>query len=273
VRPQGPNPMSDAPNQLPAPTAPAFIHVRQPAEPDPEAPGGGETTLSPEARAKGDVRGVPVVLGDGAEWTLAWGTIDPGLDAYRDRLYDGMVIRGQVPADDVRAVAWSLLRANYHLTGDEAAWLVVFAPAQGVADAVMDALVGKPTDHLTYSQWVRSALAANGIDPRSVDPEILPLVLRQLVQAGRALAPEKVISSLEYAHMMRGFRGMMGGPPKPKTPSVAGGTGKAGNADQKAKAAVGGGDDTGEGPDPDAAVDQAGEQDAPQDLALDTGKA
>jgi hypothetical protein len=191
-------------------TVPAVRRLFSVPDDDPadDSEGGNEpaeldTPLTPEARAKRGARGIPAVMGDGEEWLLFQDSLSPELDGYRDRLFDSSTLTKKVGMDDVREVAWFLLKLNYSLTGEEAASLVVNAGQKGLAEAVMDALLWPDGEHKTYTTWVRSSLLTNGLVPESIPPEILPSVLLQLVQTGRAVPADEFISSAVAAGKRR----------------------------------------------------------------------
>ena len=153
--------------------------------------------LTPAERIKPGAGGVSVVLGDGNAWLLAPAPLEPALDAHRDRMFDQMTLRGQVQMSDVHEVAWMLLCANYRMTGREAAELVAESNPETLTQAVLDSVLYRETNHLTYSDWSRSALRANGLDPAAIPPGDVPHVLRHLVATGRAVPMNEFISSCE----------------------------------------------------------------------------
>lgn len=158
-----------------------------------------ERPLTPEDRARGGtLAGVPVALKGGSKWVLAHGRLDRVLDDWRDRLFDSMVMRGQVVNREVWAAGYLLLRTNYQLNPFEALELFEGADeAQAVADAVMEALFGPERPRRTYSTWARASLYANALDPRAIPPEDLPRVLDILIATRRTLPMDRYLESYE----------------------------------------------------------------------------
>lgn len=142
--------------------------------------------IEPRDRAKGKIKGVPVELA-GREWLLPETIIGRAFDAIRDRLFDDSTLTGQVDRWMIRIAAATLLGINYQLSKAEAAALLDTADDAKLTKATMDALMG-PDDALrSFSSWARSALLANGLDPRAIPAEDLNFVLFQLVATGRAV--------------------------------------------------------------------------------------
>ena len=170
-------------------------------EPDGHPPGGGSglehAGPTPESRSRGPgVRGTPVELG-GATWILA--DYVPALSEVWDVLHEDNVLLGKYESADVQRAAVRLLFANYELSLDEAVGLVMgVAPADLVA-AVEEALFGASQPDRRWSDWVRSSLLANGLDPAKIPPESLRDVLDQLVSCGRAIPAEDFVTAVGYA--------------------------------------------------------------------------
>lgn len=162
--------------------------------------------LHPDTRAIAEPAGVPVVLGDGRTWLLAWAGVARVLDAARDRMDDAARLRGQVEMSDVYDVAHLLLRANYELSGAEAAGLLLEAGRDALATAAMAALFGEPKPRRTFTKWMMSSLYAAGLDPERIPPEWIPHVLDQLVSTGRAVPVGDYIDSAVAAPKLAALR-------------------------------------------------------------------
>jgi hypothetical protein len=196
------------PTKPAAPPSPA-------AQPEPEAE--DLYPCTPEVRRRPDLPpGVPVVLADGREWTLPFSGLNPVLTGLRDRLYDQMVVRGTVPMSDVRLVAWMSLLEDYRLSEAEAAALVVVDGEEAcrkLVDAVITGVFGFDDEGCgaTYTEWALSALLANNIDPSSVPPYLLPMVLEHLTRTGRALPENKMINAAVGMRQRRSLLKNLGG--------------------------------------------------------------
>jgi hypothetical protein len=165
-----------------------------------------EFPMTPAARARPGARGELTVSARGHAWRLSDHVPRP--DAVWDRLYDSNLLRGGYDPGDVRMAAYRLLAANYELTPEEGVAIVLEAdgvdPGAALA-AVERALFGPAETHRTYSDWVTSALAANGLAYEDVPPGRLHSVLAQLVATGRAIPAEGFISAAEAAQLRATF--------------------------------------------------------------------
>lgn len=169
--------------------------------------GAPDAAPTPASRARRPLRGTPAVLADGRAWTLSDAALRPALDAVRDRLFDSAEMRGKVAEADVVDAAWLMLLDGYDLAGREIAGLLAGVPVPGLWRAVADAMfgpdaaairaAGRPA--LTYSNWARSALLANGLAPAAIGPRDRPFVLKQLVDTGRAVPLERWAESVRAA--------------------------------------------------------------------------
>ena len=153
--------------------------------------------------------GTPIKLGE-HEWRLADYVPEPG--PVWDRLYDANLLSGQYTHGDLALAALRLLVAAYELTLDEAVAIVAEFPIAEAVVAVERALLGPVEIHRTWSDWVSSALAANGLAFDGVPPGRLDDVLTQLVATGRAMAPSAFISSTQAAAQRGKLLAMMGRP-------------------------------------------------------------
>jgi hypothetical protein len=160
---------------------------------------------------RGAPRGVPVVLSDGRTWLLARPGLAPVLADVRDRLYDDLTVARRVRMGDVVQAAWVLLSANYDLADDDLERLLTGAGDRALVDAVLDAVFGPEAPRRTYTTWALSALAANGIDPAKVAPELVPDVLAQLVATGRACPEADYVDSARAAAKRTRLLDMAGG--------------------------------------------------------------
>jgi hypothetical protein len=177
--------------------------------------------LTPDARAKKGAYGTPIVLADGNAWLLADGGLLNDLDGLRDEIDDSARLVGTVPMLTIYEAAAQLLDANYLLSRLDL-WSLLSRPEdeaeakvvdQRIADAVFLALYGeKPeasrtlADRRTYTQWVASALLANGIDPTGIPTSLLPHVLEHLEATRRCVPREQFIESAEAGAKMAGIR-------------------------------------------------------------------
>jgi hypothetical protein len=155
------------------------------------------------------IRGTAVRLGDDREWLLA--DFVPAHSPAWDRLYDANVMDGQYTLPDVRAAAWALLLANYTVSGDEAARLIVGARPKDLVKAVDSALFGPEVIHRTYGDWVNASLYGNGLDPAKIPASQHRIVLEMLVKTGRAVPESEFVSSHEGAAMRRKIMAMIAG--------------------------------------------------------------
>ena len=161
--------------------------------------------LDPETRSRDCTAGTPATLADGAEWLLADGGLGNDLDEARDRMFDQVILTGQVEADDVRRVALVLLLANYDLELEEAVSLVAGVGADSLARPVFEALFGPKDGPASYSDWAASALWANGIDPDAHPSRMRRLILRHLVASGRAIPSEDFCDATTAADQRSGL--------------------------------------------------------------------
>jgi hypothetical protein len=116
----------------------------------------------------------------------------------------------------VRLVAWMSLMEDYRLTEEEAASLVVVEgeeAGQKLADAAMASVFGLDVEGCgaTYTEWAQSAMLANGVNPSTVPPHLVPLVLDHLTRTGRALPEVKMISTAVGMGMRRKLFKNVGG--------------------------------------------------------------
>jgi hypothetical protein len=178
----------------------------------------------PDLRALEGAAGTPIVLADGEEWLLADGGLCNELDDLRDHLDDEARLTGEASSAEVNEAAFVLLRANYELSGPEAAGLILGADGQRLSDAVGAALFGA-AGRRTYTLWAASALLANGLDPATIPGPMRRHVLDHLVASGRAIPATKFIDSAAAAPRLAAMRARAArpapAPPEAPTPEAA----------------------------------------------------
>jgi hypothetical protein len=140
-----------------------------------EAPAESESApppLTPEARARPTLRGEIEVEVFGHRWTLA--DYMPGGHPVWDEIFDLGNLAGKYPPDRLRLAAFHLLWANYDLTADEGAAIILGVPSPELVEAVQVALYGSAGEQYssarTYSQWIRYCLWSVGLDEERVAP-------------------------------------------------------------------------------------------------------
>lgn len=142
-------------------------------------------------------QGHGVTLSDGKEWILPTAITAAALTEIRDRLYDEIAYSGSVPVLEIKAAAWILLRSHHGLSQEQAAELLALPETRELTQAVCQALIDGPPTR-TYTNWVRSALLANGLDPTRIPANDVPHVLAQLVATGRAAPADEFVTSAAY---------------------------------------------------------------------------
>ena len=101
-----------------------------------------------------------------------------------------------------RGLPFLLLQANYRLEPDEAVAIILAADTKDLVEAVLASIFAHDRGDdatRTYTNWARSSLLANGIDPAKIPVADLPHVLRQLVATGRAMPRGEFIASESFA--------------------------------------------------------------------------
>ena len=156
--------------------------------------------MTPEARAKEGARGYPIKIGE-AEWLLPDALCAHSLDDLRDRMFDSSARTHTIQKHDVRIAGMVLLQFNYDLSMGEAADLVQSVEIKELADAVWAALIAPQTNdkNRTYSEWIRASLAANGLKPKEIAPELVAGVLEILVATGRTMPAAEFSTIAKYA--------------------------------------------------------------------------
>ena len=157
-------------------------------------PGDDARPLINSVRIKHGATGRGVVMTGGGDWLIPDAPTSEALDNLRDRLFDKVTKDKTAGSIEIRSAAIVLLRHNYNVSLSEALHLVDGANAQQLTNAVAAALLGPdygdPRRRKTYSIWVRTSLAANGLDPRKIEPALLHDVLDTLIRTGRAVPAE-----------------------------------------------------------------------------------
>lgn len=152
----------------------------------------------------GPTPGPPIQAGDHV-FHLAPLGLARSITEARDGLYDEIEISGKVAPKDIRAIAWMAITANYALTPEQTIAILEAVDARELMEAVVStAFVHESPDHTrTYTNWARSALIANGLDPATVSKDDMPHVLHQLVATGRAIAHQEFTAAAEHANVRR----------------------------------------------------------------------
>jgi hypothetical protein len=158
---------------------------------------GTSSAITPESTARANIQGSPVKLGDGNTWILAntvpvWGPL-------WDQLYDQNVQRGRYEPEHIMVGALTLLTYNYRLSSEEAGALILGGDLKGMKLAIERAMLSPNRPQWTYSDWVLSSLAANGLVLENIPDGILPAVLDQLVRMGRAVPEHLFVASAARA--------------------------------------------------------------------------
>ncbi len=141
-------------------------------------------------------RGTPLALADGATWTLS--DVPPHPDGVWDELWDQNVARGAYPPEYLQAAAFVLLLANYDLEPGEAFALLQGVEPRALVPAVEAALLCGHDRFFRRSEYVLASFHANGLDPDRIPRRLWHLVLRTLVETGRALKCEDVVGSSKH---------------------------------------------------------------------------
>jgi len=164
------------------------------------------TPLEPAARVRPDARGTPVMI-NGAAWLFA--DYIPAFDRVWDELYDRNLLAGRYDETLVLMAAIRLLVEANDVTPAEAAELIAAVPAEDLVPAVEAGLIGAESDYRSYSDWVISALYANGLDPDRIPAARVRDVMEQLVATGRASPASEFISSAAASKARRGLLQLM----------------------------------------------------------------
>lgn len=137
----------------------------------------------------------------GHRWTLAALGLARSITAARDSLHDDIAISQDVAIRDVQECAYAMILANYDLAAIEIATIIAGADRAELIAAVRHNahIHDYADDEATYTQWARSALIANGIDPARLARDDSAHVLRQLVATGRAMPLEDFTGAAAFA--------------------------------------------------------------------------
>ena len=157
---------------------------------------------NPKERARDNITGLGITC-QGHEWLLPYAQTAKALDTTRDRMYQAIMTIHKVSLRDVWSTAWVLLNWNYRLTPKESSALVYAFNQTELIDAVILTTIGTDTRfEVGYSQWLRSALYANGLDPEKVPGEYLGEVIQHLLSTNR-IAPASEMVSFQVADKTR----------------------------------------------------------------------
>ena len=149
---------------------------------------------NPEERARDNITGLGITC-QGHEWLLPYAQLAPALDSTRDRIYHAMMTTRQVCLRDIWNIARVLLHWNYRLTPEEASAIVQgFDQAELVDAIVLTTMCTRTHYEITYSQWLRSALHAAGLDPEKIPGECLGDVIQHLINTKRITPAEDMVS-------------------------------------------------------------------------------
>jgi hypothetical protein len=153
--------------------------------------------LTPEARARPTLRGEVEIEVGPHRWTMA--DYIPEWHPVWDQLFDEGNLGGKYPPDRLRLAAFHILWANYAVTADEGAALVLGMPLAELVEAVQTAMYGIEKEHYssarTFTQWLRFSLLANGLDPDRMAPWDRRPMVHYHVACGLALPAANWIGS------------------------------------------------------------------------------
>jgi hypothetical protein len=120
----------------------------------------------------------------------------------RDEIFDEAVYRQRITAAQAINSAFVLLSYNYNLAASSAALIVQNADPNELAKAVYNAYFQHASDKISYTEWARTGLIANNIDPDNLDPGIISTVLDHLELTNR-IAPKH---KLTHSGLARSYR-------------------------------------------------------------------
>lgn len=145
------------------------------------------------ATASKDLSGTPVEI-DGETWIFADYPVPPF--SVLDEFFDQNIIARQYEKFTVQRIAVELLQANYELlSDDEAVEIILKAKPQSLVEAVEAIIFGRTKPRKTYTDWLFSAFAANGVDPKAVHPSRWLDVANHLVECGRAIPRDQFVTA------------------------------------------------------------------------------
>jgi hypothetical protein len=161
--------------------------------------------MVPELRARAVPSGIPFES-QGETWLLRHGGLAPELDDFRDRIDDEARLNDSISLIDVFEAGRLMLMANYDLTSAETITIMVGADQKKLADATMEALFGTGEGRRTYSQWARTSLYCAGLNVEEIPPEMVPLVLENLVILKRAVPIDQFTDAARAAPQLKAAR-------------------------------------------------------------------
>jgi hypothetical protein len=153
--------------------------------------------ITPGSLARPNIRGNPARLGDGNTWILA-DTV-PAWGPLWDELHAQAMLRQRYRPEHIMLGATALLVYNYHLTNEQAASLIVGGKFVAMKLAVEAAMFAPSRPAWSYSDWVLSSLAANGLKAEDIPDGLLHAVLTQLVMLRRAVPEHEFVRSTARA--------------------------------------------------------------------------
>lgn len=151
--------------------------------------------LTPQARLRRALPGRTIRLAE-ATWSIPYAVYARAYDQIRDRMYESIAGRGTVARADIVICAHSLLCLQYDLSEEEVHALLGPVDPTDLTEAVLACLMGEDDPLRSYSNWVRTSLIINNLDPDKIHPTELPVVMFQLEALGR-IVPLQSFSHIE----------------------------------------------------------------------------
>ncbi len=157
-----------------------------------------ERTPHEVERRRPGATGTFILLANGEEWLLSNVSISltstdlmtPKIDDVLNRIFESMMLEGRVSLSEIWSVAIVLLRINYNLSDAEIYQLLELklgAECDKFAEDILQiALVFEPGSK-GFTDWIRSSLIANRIDPSQLSVRDVPNVLEILVATNRTI--------------------------------------------------------------------------------------
>jgi hypothetical protein len=171
-----------------------------------------EPTGPDPARKERDrpTRGVEIKSG-GRTWKLAELGLARAVTEQRDRLHDDICLYSEVNLKEIRTCAWLALEANYNLTPEETMTIIEGTDPSELTEAVVKSVFVHETEQAeeTYTNWAKSSLMANGIDPATTPKAMISHILRQLVATGRAMKLEDFTASGQHSRLKESLMGQI----------------------------------------------------------------
>ena len=135
------------------------------------------------------------IIIDGKRWTFAEG---PASDP---EIIDVIVTQNIIDKEytgSTRNVAAldMLMHANPTLALNDACAIILTADPKHITAIVEQAIFGAKYHEKTFSQWITSAMLANGLDPTTIPRSQWNNVVEHLLYAKRCIPPEEFITSM-----------------------------------------------------------------------------